>query len=218
MPVKTILDRLVLVRNLEVPKSCLSNEQVVLLSDAIAGETQTSWLIECSHALNPPATVESIESAEKDLGFPIPEQYRRFLEVADGAELFVVPTPWLGPEFQSPAHVWYRLFGCRKLTEVNLELFRAFRDVYSDDPELRDCHRLNYLAFCDADDSNYEAMLVQEGMDRRVFLLFHELFYRPYSDVDRDFYYSIADSLEDWLDLIIRTRGWGGRGPLTGSL
>ena len=139
---------------------------------------------------------EAVASAEEQLGLVIPAQYKALLKVTDGARLFCIRTPWLDSDFPESAHVWYRLFSCEELVRVNRELVQVFRRVYSDDSEFRECRQLNYLAFCDADDGNYQAMLARPDCDRRVFLLFHELFYRPYSDADSEFNYTIAQIAE----------------------
>ena len=90
-----------------------------------------------------------------------------------------------------------------------------FRNVYSNEWEFRECRQLNYLAVCDADDGNYQSLLLRPEFDQRVFLLFHELFYRPLSENDREFNYTIAESLSAWLALIAAvTGGWAGRGAV----
>lgn len=218
MALKTILERIASFRYLEVPKALYSDEAVTFVYGDIRGETDACWLVDCSQVLGPPAKTEEIESIEKQLGLPVPEQYKEFLRIADGAKLFAVSTPWLEPEFPDAVHVRHSIFGCRELVLANRELASTFRGFYANDPEYEKCQQVNYIAFCDADDGNYQAMLLEPPSDRRIFLLFHELFYRPYTDADSEFCYTIANSLEGWLELILRTGGWGGRGALTSGL
>ena len=215
---KESLDRIASLEYFEVPKSLHGLEKVQFVYGEVAGETEGSWLVKCSHTFTAPAGEGAVASAEQQLGFEIPTQYKALLKVTDGAKLFCVRTPWLDSDFPGSVHVWYRLFSCQELVQVNRELFQVFRRVYSDDREFQECRQLNYLAVCEANDGNYQAVLLRPERDRRVFLLFHELFYRPYDERDSKFNYTIAQSLSGWLDLIAASGGWAGRGTLTGGL
>ncbi len=112
----------------------------------------------------------------------------------------------------------YRLFSCSELLRINRLLLEIFLGAYSDDPEFNNVRALNYMAFCDAADDNYQAIVIDGQHPSRVFLLFNEFQCRPYSERDRDFCYTISESLESWFQLILDTGGWGGRGMLHGSL
>jgi hypothetical protein len=76
-------------------------------------------------------------------------------------------------------------------------------------PDFRDFHTLNYVAFCDAHDGNYLAILREGPEQGKVFFLDHEYLFRPYSERDADLYYTVAESLEAWLELVVKTKGVG---------
>jgi hypothetical protein len=97
-------------------------------------------------------------------------------------------------------------------------MLQTFLEAYADDHEFEDVRSLNYMAFCDATNDNYQAVVIDGQHGNRVFLLFYEFQCRPYSELDSDFYYTISESIESWLGLILITGGWGGRGDLSGSL
>jgi hypothetical protein len=206
------------ISNLRIPKAANREDQIFNAFGSDYGETPQSWLVPCGHILNPPATREQIEIAEASLGFSIPESYKQFLEISDGAKLFGTPRKWPKETLEGEHHYRFHLFNCQELVESNDRLRQVFREVYAQDPEFRDHRQLNYLAFCYAEDGNYQALLLDEGHADRVFLLFHELFYRPYNELDADFYYTISESLEAWFCLLINSGGWEGRGELTSGL
>ena len=106
---KEILDKIASLEYFEVPKSLHNVERVEFVYGAVAGETERSWLVNCSHFFTTPAEEEAVASAEEQLGFVIPTQYKALLRITDGARLFCVRTPWLESDFPDNVHVWYRL-------------------------------------------------------------------------------------------------------------
>jgi SMI1 / KNR4 family (SUKH-1) len=215
---KDVLESIKEFGSLAIPKEAHSLHNVESVFGPILGETDRAWLVRCSHTYYAPATESEIQETEKELGFPIPSEYKEFLKITNGARLFCVPRRWLHDTFPNAMHVRFDVFGCARLAKAYKSLFKVFREVYADDPEYRSCAHLNYMAFCDAEDGNFQALLLDEKQNKQVFMLFHELFYRPYSEADADLYYKISDSLESWLKLIYETGGWGGRGVLTSGL
>jgi hypothetical protein len=211
----TLLKRILNEDRLAIPKEEYDEELIAAQFGTIDGETEDAWLVACSHRIKPPATFEQIRDAEARLGFRIPDDYRQFLAITDGANLFAAP----GPSFPDPSiknpYVRFALFGCEDLVRMNAILLWQFREVYSVEAEFEAATQLNYLAFCDAGDADFQALL-RDANDHRVFLLFHEFTYRPYSLRDTEWYYDIAPSLESWFELILRTGGWGGRGSKGG--
>ena len=172
-------------------------------------------MVPCYHSLNKPASAQQISKTEKSLGRSIPDEYKRFLTLANGGKLFIAPR---NRSSGGAPHERYRLFSCEDLTRVNAFLLTTFQEAYADDPELGD-GQLNYVAFCDAADDNYQAIVTAAGpRTNSVFLLLSELQSRPYSELDRDLYYTISGSLESWFRIILQTGGWGGRGPQSGGL
>lgn len=212
---KTIIQRISKTTELAIPKRQYDRTRVVSAFGDTVGESDHSWIVQCSHSLNAPADDEQIAEAQRQLGFSIPEEYKRFLRISNGAKLFVVARN--RPQGGEP-HVRYHLLSCDELVETNLFLRRTFLDAYSDDPEYKGVRNVNYMAFGDATNDNYQAIVVDGPYMGQVFLLFYELQCRPYSEIDSDFYYTIADSLESWFDLIAQTGGWEGRGVQSGSL
>ena len=80
------------------------------------------------------------------------------------------------------------------------------------DPAYRNIHTLNYVAFCNAHDGNYLAILREGPEQGKVFFLDHEYEFFPYDESTIEAYYTIAESLEAWLELVAKTKGWGGFG------
>lgn len=178
----------------------------------IVGETEQEWLVPCWHILNPPATLAEIDEAQRQLGYELPEQLHQFLRVANGARLYCLTPLWLLDTFPNAKYQRYHIFGTAELVTVNQNLLSWFRSMLGDDPDFCDSHILNYIAFCDAHDGNYLAILLQGPEKGKVFFLDHEYLFRPYSELNTDLYYTIVKSFEDWLELLIKTKGWGGFG------
>jgi hypothetical protein len=210
-----IIERITALATLAIPKSQHGRSRVVSAFGGISGDCSDSWFVPCSHALNTPADSQQIAETERELGYLIPDEYKLFLEISNGAKLFIVPRD--RPQGGDP-HVRYHLFGCEELLEVNRLLLATFLAAYANDTEYRNVRALNYMAFCDAADDNYQAAVVAGPHTNRVFLLFYEFQCRPYSELDSDFYYTISGSLQSWFNLILQSGGWGGRGAQSGSL
>jgi hypothetical protein len=178
----------------------------------IAGETEEEWLIPCWHILNPPATRVEIEMAQEQLGYKLPDELHQFLQIANGARLYCLTPLWLLDTFPNAQYQRYHIFSTLEVVTINQNLLKDFRAMLGNDPDFRDLHTLNYVAFCDAHDGNYLAILREGPEQGKVFFLDHEYLFRPYSERDADLYYTIAESLEAWLELVVKTKGWGGFG------
>lgn len=212
MTVKNELSELVKIQSLFFPKEDVPYELVTRVFYS-PSESADGWLVRCYHELNAPATLREIKEAEEGLGFILPEEYVQFLRISNGANLFVAPKA-----NASEKHVRYHLFNTIELLRVYRLCCRVFRDNFGDDPEYSNVADLNYLPFCDATDDNYQGIVLGGTDQGKVFLLHYELLCRPYDNADSEYYYTIADSFEDWLRLIRQSRGWGGRGHLYGAL
>jgi hypothetical protein len=212
-----VIARIKQMKSLAVPKALHPLDRAEFVFGPNAGETEHSWLFKCTHSFHAPASEAEITAAEGALGCAIPSDYKQFLKITNGAKLFCVPRVWLHHVDPTAVHERFHLYGCSELVDVNRGLYQTFRDAYSDDPEYRTV-RLNYVAYCWAEDGNYQAMLLDEILDKQVFLLFHEFSYRPYDVRDADLNYKIADDFRSWLELIEQTHGWGGRGEMSGGL
>jgi hypothetical protein len=178
-------------------------------------QSNLHWIVKCAHLLNPPASTSDIQEAEGRLSVSLPDELRELLRFANGAKLFVAPRSgdWAGTE-----HVRYDIFGTERLAAINDQLFDGFRSCLRDDPDFKDINRLNYLAFCDVDDGNFLALLLEGPARSKVFFLDREYLGRPYGDAASDAYYTVSDSLESWLKLLADTAGWAGRGAMHGGL
>ncbi len=182
------------------------------------GEAEREWLIPCWHFLNSPATTAEIDEAQKRLGYELPKAIYHFLQITNGAKLYCLTPLWLLDTFPDAEYQRYHIFNLSELVTVNQNLLSWFRLMLGDDPDFCDFHTLNYIAFCDAHDGNYLAILL-EGLSRgKVFFLDHEYLFRPYSELDIDVYYTVAESFDAWLELLIKTKGWGGFGRLVPPL
>jgi hypothetical protein len=216
---KDLLHQLEQTTYLAIPKSIHRLDHIEAVFGAVAGETNESWLVPCSHVFNPPATVEQIEAAERRLGLSFPDEYKRFLTIANGAKLFIVRRRWIQESFPGSDSVRHYLFGCDELVRLNNKLLATFLANYAGDPEYKQTTAVNYLAFCNAEDGNYQAFHLESAVRTKpVFLLFHELLYRPYSVLDSEFYYTISESMTSWLELVLQSGGWEGRGSQVGGL
>jgi hypothetical protein len=213
-----VIEAILQLRVLEVPRDLFTRKDVKFVFGEQVEEGGRSWLIPCTHVTSEPADEQDIDYAEQELGFAVPDQYKRFLRITNGAKLFCAEQKWLLADFPGSMHIRYNLFGCRELVAMNQQLLKTFRASYKDDPEYSETNGLNYVAFCDAADGNYQAMLLDQQVSKEVFFLFHELLYRPYSTLDSEFCYSISPSLESWFRLLLETGGWAGRGLQFGGL
>jgi hypothetical protein len=195
-----------------VRKNWFYNQSDLLKSvGKIDAETEHEWLIPCWHILNPPAALAEINEAQTKLGYKFPEELVHFLQLADGARLYCLSRPrWINT-FPSALYQRYRIFSATELVELNQDLLNRFRHTYENDPAFRG-KSLNYVAFCDAHNDNYLAILLRGRGKGKVFFLDHEYLYLPYGRLSADSYYTIANSLKEWLELVVTTRGWAGFG------
>ena len=178
----------------------------------IAGETEEEWLIPCWHILNPPATRVEIEMAQEQLGYKLPEELHQFLQIANGARLYCLTPLWLLDTFPNAQYQRYHIFSTLELVKINREMLETFRHFARLDPAYRNIHTLNYVAFCDAHDGNYLAILREGPEQGKVFFLDHEYEFFPHDESTIEAYYTVAESLEAWLELVAKTKGWGGFG------
>ena len=88
---RDLLEQIVSLSFLAIPKSVHGPDQISAVFGQVAAETETSWLVPCSHALNQPAEAAQIENTERELGFRILLEYRTFLSIANGAKLLHRP-------------------------------------------------------------------------------------------------------------------------------
>jgi hypothetical protein len=211
----SLIDRIAQIATLAIPKSLHDRNRVISAFGGICGESEQSWFVSCSHLLNTPANARQITETEKQLGYSIPEEYKQFLTVSNGAKLFITPR---NRSQGGPPHVRYHLFSCDELVRVNQVLLQTFLAAYASDDEFKEVRSLNYMAYCDAADDNYQAMVIEGVHRNRIFLLFYEFQCRPYSELDSEFYYTISESLGSWFELLLRSAGWEGRGEQTGGL
>ena len=192
------------VNELAIPKKIYERSYVIDLAGTITGETPQDWLVPCHHIVNPPAAPGQITRIKEVLKLEVPIQLRQFLELSNGAKLYSL----LGSSIAR-----YELFNTDEIINVNAELWENFRGLLGNDRDFKDVSRLNYLAFCDALDGNYIAIILDGPHQGEIFFLLHELCYRPFSEDDLEFYPIIASSFANWLKLLIETKGSGGFGP-----
>lgn len=199
-------------RHLLVPRERYSEE---ILLDHFALDphvsTSTHWAISCVHTFSPAATDIQIKNLENHFGQNFPQELQVLLSITDGAELFRV-------EYKGSAlgNYWvarYRLLSSSELMRVNAEILDTFQSDNENYPEFKAVNSLNYLAFCDVGDGNYLAINTTEEVKPCVFFLDHEYAYYPYGiEFTHDAYSYVADSIDDWLELLVKTGGWDAMG------
>lgn len=189
-----------------------SPEQIARVTGDLPETLGDRWLVPCRHQLSPPATRSELQETERAMCITLPENLRQFLELSNGARLYIVSVYWLrsGPDIVE--HTRYHILSASELIQVNYGLLKCFREVLGNDADFASMDRLNYLAFCDAHNGNYLAIIMEGPEAGKVFFLDHEGFFRPYSELDTDIYYMVAPSFEEWLDLVIEEHGWRGFG------
>lgn len=102
---------------------------------------------------------------------------------------------------------------CSELLQVNRELLRIFLSNAGTDLKYQNMKRLNYLAFCDVGDGNYLAVNLSQPVTGNVFFLDHDYAYFPYgAGFTMEAYSHVANSLEEWLEQLVRTNGAEGMG------
>jgi hypothetical protein len=181
------------------------------IADAVI-QTPTHWHVPCSHIFYPPATESELEALRAGLGQVIPLPLMELLRVTNGAELFRI-------HYSIQDDYWvarYEILNCARLLHVNKELRQIFQSYAEFDDNYRDKIeklKLDYLAFCDVLDGNYLAFNLQSSSVQPIFYLDHDYGAYPYSDKSaREGYFHIAKSLQEWLDILIRTDGQDGIG------
>jgi hypothetical protein len=175
-------------------------------------EGEDAWLIPCKHTLFPPALREQIIAVEESLGSELPRDYVNFLRITNGAELYVASLAWKPSWSSQENYVEYLIYSTEQLVALNRNLLQDFRAMLGNDPDFRSVQKLNYIAFCDAHDGNYLAILLEGARRGNIFFLDKEYMFRPYSEIDANLYYTIAQSFEGWLKLVAETKGTGGPG------
>src|SRR5262249_7195299 len=136
-------------------------------------ESHDAWLIPCKHRLNRPATRGESAKAEKALGVRFPASLCELLRQTDGAQRFIVSLPGLGSSARRRRQVYFKMFGASEIVEVNSRLWENFRSIFADDPTVNPTEPLNYVAFCDAGNANYQALHLEGQRRGKVFLLQH---------------------------------------------
>jgi len=238
MSVKSALDKVLATRTLEFPKERRGYDPAErrqhlhdLMRHLFAEsfwETETAFVVECTHNLRPSATAADIDNVAKSLDIVVPEQLRQFWEICDGAELFVAKCKGEETRYRD-AVVCYdirgtsdtgpkRWTGDRNVIDLTRYLFKNFRECLGDDPGFKDMLKSNYIAFCDAYDGNNQAILLDGPEYGKVFMLHHEHTYCPHDEKDCILNDTLAPSFESWLRLLAETRGYGGRGVNVGSI
>jgi hypothetical protein len=200
MSIDNVLREILAVQQFAFPKDPDPEQDKVTFGDLLENDGPM-WKVKCSHRCNPPASETKIRDAEQQLGFVLPAELDTFLRAADGAELFVVPRL----EFDTP-FVGYRMLGTEDLVALHNQALDSFRYVFSTDPYYQH-RRVNYIAFCDVNDGNYLAILLEGPGKDKVFFLDREGCFRPYTERNVVMYYTVADSLEEWFALLRDTGG-----------
>jgi len=205
---KAILEQQVLV----CPKRMHTREGLIFTFGDVLIETEDAWLVPCTHTTYAPALPEDIRAIEQSLGFALPESLHHFLQLTNGAQLYVAPLAWKPSWSTKGDYIHYHIFSTLELVKINREMLETFRHFARLDPAYRNIHTLNYVAFCDAHDGNYLAILREGPEQGKVFFLDHEYEFFPHDESTIEAYYTVAESLEAWLELVVKTKGWGGFG------
>jgi hypothetical protein len=225
MSIKSVLEDLLAVRSLSIPKPEVhwAGRNLEWMNRVFANgfrQTDTTWEVACMHLLSPPASEGDIANVAESLEISVPSDLREFWQISNGAELFVAMCR--GEEAcirdsMSPGSsriVRYKLSGTSDIIRLNRDLFRIFKECYPDCKDMK----LNYIAFCEAMDGNYQSMLLEQPGLGKVFMLHHEHIYCPHDEKHCILNDTLAESLEAWFRLLIDTGGFGGRGENVGSM
>jgi len=175
-------------------------------------DMEDRWLIPCTHKLFAPASSEQMAAVEEIIGYELPEDFREFLQMTNGAQLYVAPLGWKPSWSQRENFIEYLIYSSEELITLNRTLLQDFRIMLGKDPDFQEIHKLNYLAFCDAHDGNYLAILLEGPFRGMIFYLDKEYLFRPYSEIEADFYYIVTQSFGRWMRLVADTKGTGGFG------
>ena len=172
----------------------------------LKNETVDSWFVECSHSCSPPAKYEEIRQVEDSLGQEIPNSLKSLLLYSNGASLFSVPYFWLDSKEK---YIHLRLFSSEEIITTQYKIYSHYRQMLGNDPDFQKSTKLNYITFCDAHDGNYLAMCIFPPDQGNIFVLDHELFYRPYTYNE---YELVVPTLEIWLEQVSQSYGFDGLG------
>ncbi len=114
-----------------MPKAVHAIETVRFVYGQVAGETDRSWLVKCSHFFAAPVRDEAVASAEEQLGLVIPAQYKALLKVTDGARLFCIRTPWLDSDFPEKCRTFGIAYSAVKSSYELIENWFKFLGGYT---------------------------------------------------------------------------------------
>jgi hypothetical protein len=215
MAIESVLRQILGMDRLSIPKALIKLEimKSVFLDDF--EDDGDVWKLKCYHEVQAPATKNNIDRCEAALNKKLPDELTELLRITNGVKLFIAPRK--GQDHWSPGtrHVRYDIFGTDELVTIHQRLLGMFLDSPSVDPNISD---VNYIAFCDADDGNYIATLHEQDDSGKIVFINKEYYYCPYSEEVSDLDYTLAESLEKWLELLLTTGGWGGRGEMYDGL
>lgn len=171
-------------------------------------ETPGAWLIPCFHKLYPSASRVEIDELEHAIEKELPTDLRAFLLLANGAKLYIAPRAWAPSWSTETSYIEYQLYNSAELIQLNKQLADDFRSMLGEDPEFEQVSTLNYLAFCDAHDGNYLALVMEGPQKGKVFFLDKEYSFRPYRD--QDLYFTVAQTLDSWFERVAKSKGLSG--------
>jgi hypothetical protein len=215
MSIQTSFTTILNTHTLPVPRRIIDKVQLEAWAGPLSGETSSDWLVAVKHETHAPASAADLSATEKALaqtieGNPLPADYRTFLEVSNGANLFVVNAVW--KQQAGATHPRFQWFGTERLVAVNRELFTYFRDSLGDTPRFADTTQLNFVAIGEAHNYNHVAIITAGDDAGKVFLLATEGMARPYAERYAEMYPTLAPSFAAWLELIATSNGWEGYG------
>lgn len=163
-----------------------------------------NWLISCESQTHPGASWSDIDRLEQVYRASLPDDYRHFLSLTNGADLFI-----------HPQSRWPPVSECTILsTEKNLSMScdfystaieslnfgRAFDDFLSDVD-------LHYVPIADVLDGNFIALSVHPENLMTIFYLDRESGYMPYIPGGRRYPKVFADTFSEWLYKVLDTHG-----------
>jgi len=205
-PMNELVHQLIQINTLRIPRNEVNQDEMGQMANFIDREDTEFCYLHCTHRLYQATSAPELANLEKSLETQLPFHLKQLLQTTNGAEFFITPN-WGFPDERV---VRYHVFNTEEILRTNRELLKQFRSMLGDDPDFQDVHSLNYVAFCDAHDDNYLAILLDKQMYGSVFFLNNEYLYRPYTEQDSDLYYTVAGSLEEWFGRLLLSSGWDG--------